>query len=92
MATFAQYGIVKESTVFGENLFTYSLKAKKGISELKADYSRNTITIYFPEKNQKVWAINSIVGYSNSIASNENRALSLLVEKDFTCLDNTIED
>lgn len=92
VVAFAEHGVVKESTAFGENLFTYALKAKNGISQLEADYSHNTITIYFPEENQKAWALNSIVGYSNSIDWNEKGALSLLVEKDFTCLDNTIED
>lgn len=90
--TFGKTGIFKEETVFATKILTYALFAKEGITELQADYTEDTITIYFPKTEQEDWATNSKVGYSNSVDWNDKTDLSLLVEKDFTCLDNTIED
>ena len=92
VSEFAAHGIVEDGTTFSKSTFSYALKAKADISQLEADYTNNTIIIYFPEKYQKKWATNNVVGYNNNVAWNEKGALSLLVEKDFTCLDNTNED
>ena len=45
-----------------------------------------------PIEELSIWAKSDRVGYSNSVDWNDAASLSLLVEKDFTCLDNTIED
>ena len=90
--TFSKTGIFKEETVFATKTLIYALVAKEGITELEADYTAETITIYFPKSEQVAWATNTKIGYSNSVDWNDKNALSLLVEKDFTCLDNTIED
>lgn len=90
--TFSKKGLVRETTKFPNKTFSYTLKAKSGIANLEADFLDDTITLYFPERLQKEWATNNKVGYANTIYLNENTSLSLLVEKDFTCLDNTIED
>ena len=81
-----------EITHFHHNALTYALVAKEEITELEADFIDNTITIYFPKSEQKIWAKSDRVGYSNSVDWNDSSALSLLVEKDFTCMDNTVED
>ncbi len=90
--TFCNEGFYEETTAFGSNILVYSLEAKAGIEELEADFVNNRITIYMPQKELSIWANSNRVGYSNSVDWNDTSALSLLVEKDFTCLDNTIED
>ncbi|WP_340200618.1 DUF7009 family protein [Ascidiimonas sp. W6] len=90
--TFAKTGIYEEHTYFGNKVFTYRLKAKDSISELYADFINDIITIYFPSSQSTIWATSNRVGFSNEVDWNDNNALSLLVEKDFTCLDSTIED
>jgi hypothetical protein len=90
--TFGKTGSIAEVTHFESKAFTYALVAKSGITELEADFVDSAITIYFPKSEQESWVTNQKVGYSNSADWNDPRALSLLVEKDFTCLDNTIED
>ncbi|MGX1928656.1 DUF7009 family protein [Flagellimonas sp. 2504JD4-2] len=90
--TFCKEGFYEETTNFASNVLTYALKGKSGISELEADFVNNGITIYMPQEELLTWATNNRVGYSNSIDWNDTSALSILVEKDFTCLDNTIED
>ncbi|MEM1336810.1 MAG: hypothetical protein AAGF96_03625 [Bacteroidota bacterium] len=90
--TFSKTGSYTEVTHFQSKALTYALVAKDGIEELEADFIGDTITIYFPGSEQKAWAASDRVGFNNSVDWNDSSALSLLVEKDFTCLDNTIED
>lgn len=89
---FCKEGIIKEQTVFASKTFTYCLQAKKGITLLEATYENDTITIYFPLEETTTWAISNRVGFHNGVDWNDNSALSLLVEKDFACLDTTQED
>ena len=90
--TFSKTGSYTEITHFQSKALTYSLISTSGITELEADFVNDAITIYFPKSEQEGWADSDRVGFSNSIDWNDSSALSLLVEKDFTCLDNTIED
>ncbi|NAS10567.1 DUF7009 family protein [Poritiphilus flavus] len=90
--TFCQTGRYEEKTAFQSNTLTYVLETKAGISELEADFKEDSIVLYLPEEVRANWATSDRVGYSNSVDWNDESKLSLLVEKDFTCLDNTIED
>ncbi len=90
--TFAKEGRYEETTNFANKQLTYVLEAKTGISELEAQYLENVITVYFPAEEKDRWATGNQVGLSNQVAWNDPSQLSVLVEKDFTCLDNTIED
>ncbi|NKI31299.1 DUF7009 family protein [Croceivirga thetidis] len=90
--TFSKTGSIAEITHFQSKALTYALVSKSGITELEADFVDNSITIYFPKSEQKGWAASNQVGFSNSVDWNDSSTLSLLVEKDFTCLDNTVED
>ncbi len=89
---FCKQGSYEEVTEFGSKRLVYALMAKEGIQDLEADYIEDTITVYVPWKELENWATNNRVGFSNSVDWNDTTKLSLLVEKDFTCLDNTIED
>ncbi|QWX83545.1 hypothetical protein H0I23_13960 [Cellulophaga sp. HaHaR_3_176] len=90
--TFCETGIFSEQTEFGSTFFTYELKAKKDLKNLEADYVNNTVTIYFPEENTKNWATNSVVGFNNLHTTKTGSELSILIEKDFVCMDETVED
>jgi len=89
---FNKEGECKESTEFGSKKLHYSLQVKTGISTLEADFVGDVITVYFPESEKQTWATSNRVGYNNDAEWNDTSKLSILVEKDFTCLDNTIED
>lgn len=79
------------STLFGENIFTYSLKSNKEIDALSAEFKSGKLTIYIPSSFIKDWNTNDIVGF-NSGTLNSTSDLHILVEKDFKCLDETTED
>lgn len=90
--TFCETGLFSEQTQFATTLFTYVLRAKKGIAGLATDFSNNTITVYFPERDSKEWATSSKVGYDGTYKTSAGEELFILVEKDFVCMDETIED
>ncbi|HVW97611.1 MAG TPA: hypothetical protein VHA56_16675 [Mucilaginibacter sp.] len=54
---------------------------------LSSTYNNHTITLYMPEKMIREMAETDKVGFEN-----ERHIPHLLVEKDFTCLDNVTED
>ena len=89
---FCREGVYEETTRFSSNTLTYTLKGKTDIKELEADFLDNQIIIYMPQEELLTWAGSDKVGFSNSVDWDDASALSLLVEKDFTCLDNTSED
>ena len=89
---FCRTGRVQEQTEFAEGTFTYALQQRDDISELTAGFAANTITLYLPKRASADWDSSDRVGFSNSADWNDPDTLSLLVEKDFTCIDNTVED
>jgi len=90
--TFCRTGHYEETTMFASKTLTYALRGKAGIQELEADFTGDTITLFLPQTELATWATDSRVGYHNGADWNDTDALSLLVEKDFTCLDQTLED
>ncbi|MDC6406287.1 MULTISPECIES: DUF7009 family protein [Maribacter] len=90
--TLAQTGYYKEETLFGERTFVYAIKADQAIPELHADYVNDTITMYLNKDKSSAWPKNEIVGFSSEIKTSNGNTLSLLLEKDFVCMDNTDED
>ena len=45
-----------------------------------------------PDATGKSWYANDIITFDNVLKTSQENDLYLLLEKDFTCLDNTIED
>jgi len=89
--TFAQEGVVEERTEIGPSLFIYSLQ-RSDESTLSAMLENNKITIYMPEAMANEWINTERVGYDHHISLPSGNKLYLLLEKDFKCLDETIED
>lgn len=85
-------GKIMEKTLFNSSHFIYGIQTKHNIEALEASFENNTITLYFPFKETKVWMHTDKVGYENTIALDNGDELYLLLEKDFVCLDETIED
>lgn len=90
--TFCETGSIKETTTFGNALFTYKLMAKKGVDVLEASFKEKTITMYLSEEERLTWATSDNVGFGTTMDLPHGERLSLLLEKDFVCLDETVED
>lgn len=84
-------GFFQEDTDFGNTIFTYRLE-KKDIKDLTAEYNNNCITIYMPTKDANEWYDIERIGYENEVELKGGKTLRLLIEKDFVCLDETVED
>lgn len=90
--TLAETGYYREETEFPHQTFAYAIKADADTPELYADFSADTITMYFNRDKSVAWAKNDVVGFSSEIKTSNGSTLSLLLEKDFVCMDNTAED
>ncbi len=88
----SENGEIYDSTNFGKAKFTYGVVLNKGIEHLQASFKNNNITLEVPLKNGTSWHNNDIITYDNTIKTSEGNELYLLLEKDFTCLDNSVED
>lgn len=89
---FCKTGYYEESTSFPEKVLTYALQVKNNIKDLEAGFNADTITLYLPENFSKTWADSDRIGFSHSFTLHNGKALMLLLEKDFTCLDASVED
>jgi hypothetical protein len=91
VAALSEQGIVEERVNFAQSTFKYILQGAKDES-FSADFIDNTLTVYMPLEIWTQWYKNSEVGYSHTLTYSNGSTLALLIEKDFTCLDNTSED
>lgn len=90
--TFCKKGSFSEQTTFNSNTFTYRLIAKENIPNLEAEFLNDTITLFLPKKETSVWATSNRVSYKNTMILHNAEELHLLLEKDFICMDETVED
>jgi hypothetical protein len=90
---FGKNGYLEERTEFPDShSFNYRLERKNGIETLEANFSDNRICVYVPDKIADEWTTTNIVGYDYKMKMSEGKELFLLIEKDFVCLDHTLED
>ena len=86
-------GVIEESTEFlNETSFHYRLESKAGIENMEASFSGNTICIFVPERMAAEWTNTEVVGFDTTMNIGDGKELFLLIEKDFVCLDHTLED
>ncbi|CAZ98199.1 hypothetical protein Q4603_04125 [Zobellia galactanivorans] len=84
-------GVVQEVTPFISGSFTYALRSQD-VSGLTADFQDNTITVVLPQELVKDWEDNNRIGFNGSVPLGDGQNLLLLVEKDFTCIEDRGED
>jgi hypothetical protein len=92
VALLTEKGKVAETTSFGSSAFSYQVIKATNVEDLSASFEQDCITMRVPPGLLKGWATNDIVGFEATIQTSENETLFLLIEKDFKCLDKTIED
>ncbi|GAB2688978.1 hypothetical protein GCM10027037_09530 [Mucilaginibacter koreensis] len=86
VARFAHEGVVVEKVHIGDETLTYVLQRFAG-PQLTATLKNNIITLNVPEQMADEWINTDRVGFDC-----KGDPLYLLVEKDFTCLENVDED
>jgi hypothetical protein len=89
---FGKEGLLQESTDFGNGSLLYSMQSKKDINGLEASFSDSKITMYVPANVISEWVSTEKVGFDNYMDIGNGKQLFLLLEKDFKCIDNSMED
>jgi hypothetical protein len=88
----ADTGLVEERVNFGPATLSYALCTTEAV-ELSATFGDNRITLYLPAAFIDEWIHTDKVGFEHRMPLNGTEEhLYLLVEKDYTCLDNVEED
>lgn len=93
--TLGETGRLAEETCFGPGdaqKFVYTLETRDDIDGLQAAFDGGRISLFMPASDAKTWYADERVGFENEVPIAPGVTLKLLIEKDFTCLDNTNED
>ncbi len=88
---FKEEGEIKEETSFGflpADKLSFVLTASKS-GRFKITWSSNTVTLQVPEATCEQWTNTDLVGFKEDVTTDGQATVSILVEKDFQCLDGT---
>lgn len=85
-------GYIEERTEFGSSSLIYALQRVADGDQLSAQFDNNKITLLIPSAIADEWTGTEKVGYDARMNIGGENTLYLLLEKDFKCLDETIED
>ncbi len=92
VAFFEKEKQISEETNFGNSSFTYQLITDVNADSIKASLQNNCISVHIPAEDSLKWTSSNLVGLSNDMNVCNDKKLFILIEKDFKCLDETIED
>ena len=82
---------IEERTNFTNQDFIYEVKVA-ATENLDIDFSNNKISLQISDVVLEHWDTNNKIGFSHSVATSNGKILDLLLEKDFTCLEDRGED
>ena len=85
-------GIFEQRTEFNESIFVYAVKATALYQNMYASFEKNTIFMHIPNVLLKGWNQNDKVGFYHDLLLENGETLKLTLEKDFVCMDETVED
>ena len=93
VTTFASEGFLEEKTEFGEGIsLSYALARYHTHSSITADFTDNRITVLVPAHIADEWVTTDAVGFSDNMDLGDGKQLFLLLEKDFKCIDNEVNE
>lgn len=85
-------GVVTDTTSFGTGVLTYCLQRSSDRNDMNASFENGTITVFIPESMANILVQTERIGFDTRQDIGHGDTLFILVEKDFQCLDHTIED
>ncbi|WP_312399011.1 DUF7009 family protein [Sphingobacterium sp.] len=86
VAELAKNGAVSSETAFIGRPLIYRIEKIDG-QELTADFVENSVVLGIPQRMIEELVATETVGFDGQVGQ-----VKLLVEKDFVCIDNTVED
>ncbi len=84
---FADDGRISEKVSFGTNALSYTLEMSGDVDSIRARYDADEISVLMPEQAARDWTANEAVGFEIEQPLGDGEVLSILIEKDFACLD-----
>jgi hypothetical protein len=95
LKVFLETGLLEETTCFGREPgaeLTYALALDNSRQTVAVESLRQRVAVILPGETVQNWAATEQVGISAEIDLGLRGTLSVLVEKDFACLDGNEED
>lgn len=92
VSVFSENRYIHETTDFGNKVFSYGLKMSDAAEKITAEYLNDSMIVNIPMNISKQWTDTNQVGLSEEMPLSDGKKLYILIEKDFQCLDETIED
>jgi len=95
LAAFVETGRLEDTVYFGpevEMSLTYSLVRNDSLGAVAVSSTGNEVAVSLPAATADAWASTDQVGISAEVNLGILGKLSVLVEKDFACLDRRDED
>jgi hypothetical protein len=92
VALFGERGWLEEETRLPGGTFRYRLQRDGAVKVVDAVWTGDGIVVRVPEAVAERWVTTEQVGFRESVRPQEGVLLTVLVEKDFACLDPTDED
>ncbi|GEJ46240.1 MULTISPECIES: hypothetical protein [Chryseobacterium] len=86
VAKLGEDGIISSFTEFVDRPFIYAIERTEE-AELSAAFIENRMVLKMPETMINEWITTDRVGFEG-----QSGKIKLLIEKDFVCIDNTLED
>lgn len=87
VAKLYESGNISSSTQFVGQPFIYAVEKEKDLQNLSAEFVENKITLKIPDFMAEELATADTIGFDGTVGK-----VKLLIEKDFVCIDNTLED
>jgi hypothetical protein len=87
VASFLDSGMVEDSVDFPSMPLVYILNSSDEIKEIQASFTNGWITVNVPQEQGRIWAEGDQVGMQN-----QYRGISILIEKDWECLQPSAEE
>ncbi len=94
LATFVATGRLEETIYFGSGeaaKLTYVLASDGDRSSIDVESGPGWFTVFLPGEAARAWSTSGDVGIAGEVGVGARGALSVLVEKDFACLDGPLE-
>ncbi len=89
---FGKEKYLEEHTEFGNAIFTYAIRSDSNSTEITADLSNNKITMHIPAAIMEEFVSADTVGFQHDMPLENGKKLFLLLEKDFKCIDQEVEE
>ncbi|WP_345990200.1 hypothetical protein AAEU33_21205 [Chryseobacterium sp. Chry.R1] len=86
VAKLGEEGMISSFTEFVDRPFIYSIERTEDV-DLSAAFIENRIVLKMPATMITEWISTDRVGFEGQAGK-----IKLLIEKDFVCIDNTVED